>query len=220
MTRPVRPVEIEIPGPAGPIEALLEEPESVKPDAFAVICHPHPLYHGTMKNKVVHTVARAANHIERPAIRFNFRGVGRSAGQYDNGDGETADLMAVVGWGRENWPDAQLWLAGFSFGSFIALKAASAARPKRLVLIAPPVIKFAVSAQTSPQCPWMVIQGQDDELVDCDAVAEWARKQRPRPDILLMPDTDHFFHGRLRLLKEAVREFLTEGELTGGESKP
>jgi alpha/beta superfamily hydrolase len=127
MTRPVRPVEIEISGPAGPIEALLEEPPSARADAFVVICHPHPLYHGTMKNKVVHTVARAANSLQRPAVRFNFRGVGNSGGHYDNGVGETEDLMAVVDWGREKWPGAQLWLAGFSFGSYVALRAARAA---------------------------------------------------------------------------------------------
>ena len=217
MTRPVRPVELEISGPAGPIEALLEEPPSARTDAFVVICHPHPLYHGTMKNKVVHTVARAANSLQRPAVRFNFRGVGNSGGHYDNGAGETEDLMAVVDWGREKWPGAHLWLAGFSFGSYVALRAARAAGPERVVLVAPPVTRFAVSEQSAPRCPWVVIHGQKDELVDCKAVADWARRQEPCPALLVLPDTDHFFHGRLRLLRDAVTEFLEEGTLSGDQ---
>jgi alpha/beta superfamily hydrolase len=208
MTRPVRPVAIEIAGPAGPLEALLEEPESANADAFAIVCHPHPLHQGTMNNKVVHTVVRAVNLIDRPAVRFNFRGVGKSAGRYDNGDGETEDLLAVIDWGMQRWPRAQLWLAGFSFGSHVALRAAQVVEPDRLILVAPPVTRFSVAEPLSPHCPWLVIQGENDELVDFRAVANWTRQLSPQPTLRLVPDTDHFFHGRLRPLKETVMKFL------------
>ena len=142
MTRPAGPVAIEIAGPMGRLEALLEEPESATTEAFAIVCHPHPLHQGTMNNKVVHTVARAVNLTGRPALRFNFRGVGKSAGRYDNGDGETEDLLAVVDWGKQRWPGARLWLAGFSFGSHVALRATQIVEPDRLILVAPPVTRF------------------------------------------------------------------------------
>jgi hypothetical protein len=218
MTGPVRPVTIEIAGPAGPLEALLEEPDPVNADAFAIVCHPHPLHHGTMSNKVVHTVVRAANLTGRPAVRFNFRGVGKSAGHHDNGDGETEDLLAVIDWGRQRWPGARLWLAGFSFGSYVALQAAQGAKPDRLVLVAPPVTRFDISEQPSPHCPWLVIHGENDELVDFRAVASWARQLSPQVTLKLMAHTDHFFHGRLQTLRETVVEFLSEKSNAGGST--
>jgi len=102
--RPPRAEPLSIAGPAGPIEALLEDPQAPANAGFAVVCHPHPLYGGTMTNKVVHTVARSLQEQGMPTVRFNFRGVGRSAGQFDEGRGETADALAVVAWGRERWP--------------------------------------------------------------------------------------------------------------------
>ena len=218
MTGPDKPVALEIEGPAGPLEALLTEPGSVDVPTFAVVCHPHPLHQGTMNNKVVHTLVRAVNMMDRPALRFNFRGVGNSAGLYDNGDGETDDLLAVIEWGRRRWPGAQLWLAGFSFGSFVALKAARAANPDRLVLVAPPVTRFAVSEHSPPHCPCLLIQGENDDLVDFRAVVSWAQQLSPQPTIKLMSDTDHFFHGRLRQLREAVIEFL-DAQSDVGESQ-
>ena len=218
MTGPIRPVSTEIAGPAGPLEALLEEPDLIDADAFAIVCHPHPLHHGTMSNKVVHTVVRAVNLTGRPAVRFNFRGVGKSAGQYDNGEGETEDLLAVIDWGRQRWPGARLWLAGFSFGSYVALRAAQGAKPDRLVLVAPPVTRFDIFEQSSRHCPWLVIQGENDELVDSKAVASWARQQSPQITLRLMADTDHFFHGRLRTLRETVVEFLSEKSKAGGST--
>jgi len=216
MTRPAGPVAIEIAGPMGRLEALLEEPESATTEAFAIVCHPHPLHQGTMNNKVVHTVARAVNLTGRPALRFNFRGVGKSAGRYDNGDGETEDLLAVVDWGKQRWPGARLWLAGFSFGSHVALRATQIVEPDRLILVAPPVTRFSVSETLSPRCPWLVIQGENDELVDFKAVATWTRQLSPQPMFKLMPDTDHFFHGRLRALKETIMGFLGVKSDAGG----
>ncbi len=210
MIRPVRPEPVEIDGPEGRIEVSVEEPEDFLSDHVAVVCHPHPLYHGTMRNKVVHTVARAVNLMRRPAVRFNFRGVGASDGAYAEGVGETDDLLAVIEWVRRRWPGSGLWLAGFSFGSYVALRGAAQTETERLILVAPPVTRFAVAELEAPACPWAVIHGIDDELVDSTAVESWASGMQPAPILRLLPDTDHFFHGRLTLLRETVTAFLGE----------
>ncbi len=207
MTR-VESSGVTIVGPAGRIEAVVETPANAYSDAIGVICHPHPLYHGTMNNKVVHTIARAVNRLNRPAVRFNFRGVGRSQGEYAEGEGETEDALAVIEWARYQWPAAELWLAGFSFGGLVALKCASRTDPACLVTVAPPIHRFAVSEIPGPSCPWLVVQGKEDELVPSDEVAAWASAIRPAPQLELMEDTDHFFHGRLTRLRDAVEGFL------------
>jgi alpha/beta superfamily hydrolase len=208
--RPPPPELLEIPGPAGPLEAILEDPGAGagEPPALAVVCHPHPLHEGTMRNKVVHTVARAANRLGAPALRFNFRGVGMSAGAWDEGRGETDDALAAIAWARARWPGAPLWLAGFSFGAFVALHAAAVARPAALVTVAPPVGRFPVGETPEPACPWLVVQGEADELVDYRAVVEWAGARPAPPGLALLPATSHFFHGRLAELQQAVQDFL------------
>jgi uncharacterized protein len=205
--RPRRPETLEIPGPAGPLEAVVEDPGGEAP-AFAVICHPHPLYQGTMRNKVVHTVARAVNRLGAPAVRFNFRGVGASGGAWDEGQGECTDALAVIDWARRRWPGRPLWLAGFSFGAFVALQAAPAARPAALVTIAPPVQRFPPGGTPDPGCPWLVVQGEADELVDYREVAAWAEARPAAPRLALLPQTSHFFHRRLGALQDAVQDFL------------
>ena len=209
--RPPRPQGLEIPGPAGPLEAIVEDPgtqHGAEPPALAVVCHPHPLYQGTMRNKVVHTLARAANRLGAPSLRFNFRGVGASAGAWDEGRGETEDALAVIEWAQRRWPGLPLWLAGFSFGSYVALRAAPQARPAALVTVAPPVQRFPLDGAWQPQAPWLVVQGEADELVDWRAVRDWARAQTPPPELVLLPDTSHFFHGRLGELQQAAQDFL------------
>lgn len=208
MIKRVAPQDIVIDGPAGALQGILEAPAEAHTDAVAVVCHPHPLYHGTMNNKVVQTIARAVNSLHRPAVRFNFRGVGDSAGQYAEGIGETEDAMAVIEWARARWPAAELWLAGFSFGSFVALRASARSEPACLISVAPPVRRFPVADQPRPACPWLVIQGEADELVDWREVTEWVSRVRPRPELALLPDTDHLFHGRLTPLRETVTKFL------------
>jgi hypothetical protein len=198
---------MEIPGPAGPLEAIVEDPGG-EPPALAVVCHPHPLYQGTMRNKVVHSVARAANRLGAPAVRFNFRGVGASGGAWDEGRGETGDALAVVEWARRRWPERRLWLAGFSFGAFVALKAALEARPAALVTVAPPVQRFPPGETPEPDCPWLVVQGEADELVDYREVVAWAEARPILPRIALLPETSHFFHGRLGELQCVVQDFL------------
>jgi hypothetical protein len=201
-----KPLTLE--GPSGDLEAMLETPREARDDVVAVICHPHPLFHGTMNNKVVHALVRSFNLLGCPAIRFNFRGVGQSVGRYDEGLGETEDALAVADWAQESWPDSRVWLAGFSFGAYVALRAAVRSEPPGLITVAPPVQRFAVAAEAVPDCPWLIVQGEDDELVDSRDVAEWARSLSPAPSFASLPDTDHFFHGRLTRLRETVQAFL------------
>jgi alpha/beta superfamily hydrolase len=197
-----------MPGPAGDLEGVVENTDAALTDAVAVICHPHPLYHGTMNNKVVHTLARAVAGLGRPAVRFNFRGVGASTGEYGEGRGEIQDLLAVAAWARERWPGAELWLAGFSFGGYVTLSGAATVEPACLITVAPAIQRFDMSAVELPHCPWLVVHGAADEVVDAQAVAAWVAGLAPAPVFRLMPDTDHFFHGRLVQLRGIAQEFL------------
>ena len=208
--KPPRAERVRIAGPAGEIEALLEMPaEGVEPyDRFGVVCHPHPLYGGTLDNKVVYTLARAFVERSVPAIRFNFRGVGGSAGSYDEGRGETADALAVVAYGRERWPGASLWLAGFSFGGAVAVRAAVQSEPQGLVTVAPGITRVAMEGVGSPTCSWLIVQGDADDVIEPAAVLEWAKRQSPAPVVRVLPGAGHFFHGRLHELREVVLDFL------------
>jgi len=211
--RPPQSERLMLEGPAGALEALIETPrlegrEASPVRAFAVVCHPHPLYGGTLDNKVVYTLARAFEHFGAPAIRFNFRGVGRSAGAYDEGRGETLDALAVIDYGRRRWPDAALWLGGFSFGGAVAVLAAGDAAPALLVAVAPGVNRLDVGGAAPPRCPWLVVQGEADDVVPPGVVLEWARHLVPAPQVVLLEGTGHFFHGRINELRAAVLAFL------------
>lgn len=196
-------------GPAGRLEALLEEPKAMSGSAVAVCCHPHPQYQGTMLNKVVHTLARAANNLGAPAVRFNFRGVGASDGEYAQGPGEVEDALAAVDWVRRKYPDRELWLGGFSFGGMVAAGAALEADPARLVSVAPPGLRLAsLLAGRQPECPWLIVHGDADEVCDCDEVIDYVNSLAPGPELLVLPDVDHYFHGRLTVLREALEAFL------------
>ena len=195
---------LSIPGPAGNLEGMLETPVDADRSCIAVICHPHPVYGGTMTNKVVHMLAKAFNELGVPAIRFNYRGVGASSGAYDEGRGETLDTLAVVRWALERWPDAALWLGGFSFGGAIALRAAAQTRPARLVTVAPAIARVDVTRVPMPQCPWLIVQGDNDELVNAQEVLTWAQSLDPQPRFAMLAGVDHFFHGRLNELRDVV----------------
>ena len=200
-----------IDGPAGPIEALVEHPAEPVPGLVAVCCHPHPLFGGTMQNKVVHALARAALDRGATAIRFNFRGVGGSQGAYDNGVGETDDAIAVAQWAESALGAQRLWAMGFSFGSFVAFGLANLHHAARLVTVAPPVQRFDFSQLAVPRCPWLVVQGDNDELVNHDSVLQWTRTVTPAPKVEIFPGADHFFHGRITELRETVAGWLKEG---------
>lgn len=209
--KPPRAERIAIPGPAGALEALIETPLEAgeRPGAFGVVCHPHPLYGGTLDNKVVWTVARAFEAFGAPTIRFNFRGVGTSAGSYGEGRGESEDALAVIDFGRRRWPQATLWLGGFSFGAAVAVRVAQAARPALLTAVAPGITVVDVRAAPPPQCPWLIVQGEADEVVPTAAVLEWARTLSPPPEVSLLPGASHFFHGRINDLRDVLVNFLT-----------
>ena len=199
---------VTLTGPAGDIEARIETPQNLEQvAAFGVICHPHPLFGGTLDNKVVYSLARAFHDLGVPTIRFNFRGVGRSAGSFADGIGETDDALAVVAAGREKWPDAALWLGGFSFGGAVAVRVAAQADPARLVTVAPAIRRVSLDGVPMPTCPWLIIQGDHDELVDHKEVIEWASRRVPPPQIALLPGVEHFFHGKLNELRDAVSRF-------------
>lgn len=205
MNRPTQE-NLSLEGPAGTLETLVETPDT--PIGVAVICHPHPLYQGSMSNKVAHTLARVFNDVGFAAVRFNFRGVGKSEGEYADAIGETDDALAVMQWARQRWPDKPLWLAGFSFGAYVALAASNRDLPTGLVSVAVPVQRFDVGSLSPPECPWIVVQGDQDELVDVDEVVRWIDRLAPGPELLVMDGVDHFFHGRLRELRQKLFELL------------
>jgi uncharacterized protein len=196
-------------GPAGIVEALRDEPMAgVTPRGTAVIAHPHPLFAGTMDNKVVQTLARAFVQAGWVALRFNFRGVGASEGVHDEGRGELDDMQAVI---AAQAPEGPLALAGFSFGSFVAAGAVEALWAGRaidkIVLVGTAAQKFQV-----PVLPLeaheraLVIHGEQDDTVPLSAVMDWARPQSL--PVTVVPGGGHFFHGQLPLLKSLVARHL------------
>jgi uncharacterized protein len=189
-----------IPGPAGAIECAIDEPtEALR--GVAVVCHPHPLHGGTMDNKVAQTLARAFVQLGYRAVRFNFRGVGGSEGSFDEGRGETDDMLAVIAAHRD--AALPLRLAGFSFGGYVAAQAAQQlpgdAKAASLVLVGPSTQK-----QQVPNVPadTLVIHGEADDVVPLSATLDWARPQAL--PVVVIPGAGHFFHGQLTLLKNLV----------------
>ncbi|HEX5766449.1 MAG TPA: alpha/beta fold hydrolase [Woeseiaceae bacterium] len=203
-------------GPAGRLQALLDMPRKVEAGAAAVVCHPHPEHGGTLENKVVHTLARAFVGKGFAVLRFNFRGVGESEGAFDEGRGETADALAAVGEMKERYRGKPLWLAGFSFGASIAIRAAAEVRADGLVSVAPAVSRVAGAGGPQPGCPWLVIQGDEDDLVPAGDTIEWINSLEPGPELEIFPETGHFFHGKLVRLREAVETFIDENQKKTG----
>jgi alpha/beta superfamily hydrolase len=200
--------QLFIDGPAGRLEAIFEYPAESAITGAVVVCHPHPQHGGTMHNKVAHTLARAFVRMDFAALRFNFRGTENSDGEYDAGDGELDDSLAAIEWLREQLPDEPLWLAGFSFGAAIAVRAAVATSVDGLVSVAPAVYRFASGLSGQPRCPWLILQGDEDELVEVDETIEWVNGLDPGPELLVFEGAEHFFHGRLVELRNAVKAFV------------
>lgn len=198
---------LSLPGPAGALEVAVEMPEpDVAPvPAIAVVCHPLPTEGGSMHNKVVTMAARSLRELGATAVRFNFRGTGHSEGEFDEGEGETDDLRAVVAWIRAQRPDHALWLAGFSFGAYVSIRAAEELKPALLISIAPPAGRWDFESVALPSMPWLVIQGENDEIVDPQAVYDWLKKIKAKADVVRMPDTSHFFHRKLIDLRGAIK---------------
>lgn len=206
---------LTLPGPAGAIEYAVDRPDDDTParPLVAIVCHPLPTEGGSMHNKVVTMTARALRELGATTVRFNFRGTGASEGSFDNGDGEVEDLKAIVAWAREQHPDAALWLAGFSFGAYVSLRAAAAVNPAVLVSIAPPVGRWDGFDQiATPTMPWLVVQGEADDVVDSQGVFDWLKRIKAQAELVRMPDTGHFFHRKLidlrGAIKNGVRQYL------------
>jgi len=197
------------PGTVGDIEVLTAVPEHHQPIASVIICHPHPLYGGTMQNKVVSTLARAFQNLSLRTVRFNFRGVGRSVGTHDEGRGEVADVIVLAQWLQALFPHDALWLAGFSFGGFVAASAATQLSIARLVSVAPQVSRFLSPKLPAVTCPWLIIQGEQDEIVSPEEVYAWVETLQPKPQLIRLPGAGHFFHGQLLELRQRLEMALT-----------
>ena len=169
-----------ISGPAGQQEILLsysDEPRNIT----CVICHPHPVHGGTMHNKVVYMLASTFEGLNIKTVRFNFRGVQKSDGEFDHGVGELDDLLNVVDWVKTSYPDDIIWLAGFSFGAYIAIKGNQICGAQQLVVVAPPVGQPYFQNLPQISCPWILVQGGQDEIIDSTQVMIWAQAQVPAP---------------------------------------
>jgi hypothetical protein len=200
-----------ISGPAGRIEVLLSAPlQPLAPPAFAIVCHPHPLFGGAMSNKVAYMLASSAQKAGLHALRFNFRGVGRSEGQHDAGRGETDDVEFLVNWMRDLLPGARVVLMGFSFGAWVSVRAARHVQPLAQVSIAPPFGKYVGDDVVPPRpgCPWLVVHGVDDEVVDYAKTKAVLDAYDPPPELVTLDGVGHFFHGRLTELGGIVQAFL------------
>ena len=200
-----------IEGAAGAIECQLSAPKD-KALGVAVICHPHPLYGGAMSNKIVYTLDGAARQFGLVSLRFNFRGVGRSAGTHDHAMGETDDCVQLGQWLRDRYPDLPLLQAGFSFGGYVSLHAATRLKPTAMITVAPPLDGYidAMGQPPHPGCPWLTIHSRDDDVVSFDQMRKAAEIYKPAPQWIEVDNAGHFFHGRLGDIKGAAERFLEE----------
>jgi hypothetical protein len=219
--KPLTPPSFLIDGPAGKLEAVLAEPDSDHPRGIAIVAHPHPLYGGTMNNKVVYTLFKALLELGFIAVKFNFRGVGQSGGTHDpseNGAGEVEDVVAVTETVVNRFTarfggTPPLLLAGFSFGGAVQAYAAQRLKPQRIIMVAPaverldapPILSPGVKRETEDIPAVLIIHGDQDDVVPLKSVLDWAAPQEL--PVVVVPGAEHFFHGRLHILKRVVAEW-------------
>jgi uncharacterized protein len=216
------PTVTDLTGPAGPLEALLDEPARAAGEpvrAAVVFAHPHPQFGGTLHTKVVYQGAKGLTRIGCAVLRFNFRGVGRSAGGFDQGEGEKADFRAALDYMAARYPGAKLWSAGFSFGAWVALEVgADDNRVQVLIGIAPPVAtsisgqKYTFERTLASTKPKFFVQGEADEVCALqDMWAFYARLQEPR-ELVIIDGADHLFEGKAPEVGEALEDLLGDFE--------
>ena len=199
-----------IAGVAGAIEVAAHISEARSPIAIAVVAHPHPLFGGTMDNKVATTLARALFDAGAATYRFNFRGIGKSEGVHDDGRGETTDLLTVIAHASAAHPGKPLWLAGFSFGAAVTLAASEQVASEEMILVAPGFSRMShwqnvKSGGVAPEST-LLIHGEKDDTVPLADSLYWAR---PRDiAVVVVPDADHFFHQRLHILKRIIARWM------------
>ncbi len=195
-------------GPAGHLEGLVHMPDDI-PSGIAVVAHPLPTMGGTMENKVAVMLARTFAELGCVTLRFNFRGVGASEGEYTGGEGEEQDMISIARYAQEQFgEELPLLLSGFSFGGYVAARAAVHLQPQHLVLAAPAVGRFAMPA-VSPDT--LVIHGEHDDVVPLADALDWARPQHL--PIVVLPQAEHYFHGRLTQLRDIVKRHFSGVEL-------
>lgn len=187
-------------GAAGKLEVVINRPAQT-PRGIALIAHPHPLYGGTLDNKVAQTLATTFAELGCVALRMNFRGVGQSEGKHDEGRGEAEDMLLVADYAKREFGELPIFLAGFSFGGFVQTKVATRLAIRQMVLVAPAAGRFDVAKVKTDT---LVIHGEQDETVPLSAVMDWARPQNL--PVVVVPGADHFFHRRLHLIKQLVTQ--------------
>ncbi len=199
-----------ISGPAGAIEIAAHVSDEVAPRAVAIVAHPHPVFGGTMDNKVITTLARAMFDAGAATFRFNFRGVGKTEGTHDDGRGETDDLLAVVAYAQLMHPGKPLWMAGFSFGGAVTLAASEQMPADEMVLVAPAFERMShwanIAGGGKPPTSTLLIHGENDDTVPLEDSLGWAR---PREiPVSVVPNADHFFHSRLHIVRRLTLRHL------------
>lgn len=202
-------IEVRVPSPSGGLEAIIELPPVMVHRAVAVICHPHPLHGGTMNSKVVYTAAHAFLDLGIPSLRFNFRGVGKSSGIYDNGTGEQDDVRAALDHMEQLYPNTGIMIAGHSFGAFVGMKAGCLDPRVRLLMgIGMPVGFFDMGFLFSCTKPKLFIHGTHDKLISTDELDQLFTALPKPKDIINIEGADHLFSSRLHELSGAVKRFL------------
>jgi len=205
---PTASAELTLNGPAGRIEALVGAPEEIPadgPDAVAVICHGLPETGGRIQGRVTHLIEKALRQLGLRTVRFSFRGVGDSDGQHDAGSGETEDLLEVIRWVQHHNPNSELWLGGYDFGSYVTARAAQIVDCKHLISIAPTVAKFDYAGLTRPDCHWLIVHGDEDEVTPIEMVHDWVNWMAPPAQLIVMQETNHKFKRRLMDLRGVIK---------------
>ena len=203
---------VEIPAPHGRLEGLLRLPDQEGVSQMvAVVCHPHPVYGGTMHNKTVFRLAQALNAVGMPTLRFNFRGVGESTGAYDEGEGEQDDVRAALDYVQAQFPDAPLCVAGFSFGSWVGLRVGCVdERVSQLVGAGVPTRLLSVQALAQCARPKLIVQGELDQYGPQGDLLPWFESIPEPKHLEVVAGSDHFFTDHLDALSEAVTRYFAQ----------
>ncbi|HEV2614736.1 MAG TPA: alpha/beta hydrolase [Gammaproteobacteria bacterium] len=178
------------------IEMVIEN-EQAAPKIVGIVCHPHPLHGGTMNNKVVTTLTRVIREFGGTAIRFNYR-------KFDHGIGELQDTLEIIQLAKQKWPQADIWLAGFSYGAYISLKAATQIKNLKQLISIAPAVNNADFSGLHPHCPWTVVIAEADEVVPAQDIKNWIKTLSPTPEVITFENTSHFFHSKLIDLRDTL----------------